>query len=62
MVSFLIDKARRENQKAIRLDILLGNAPAYKLYEAMGFVFIDRIELFYEDTGLVAFDLYEYVI
>ena len=41
------------------LDVLEGNLPAKKLYESVGFQYIERMELFYEDTGLAGFWLYE---
>ena len=62
MVQFVIDTARREKQKAIRLDVLVGNIPANRLYESMGFVFREKIALFYEDTGLTDYELYELVL
>ena len=62
MVQFVIDNARRKGQKAIRLDVLVGNIPANRLYESMGFELRDRITLFYEDTGYTDFDLYEMVL
>lgn len=51
-----------QNIKAIRLDVLGGNIPASKLYESMGFKYIETLKLFYEDTGLTDFLLYELVL
>lgn len=48
--------------KTVRLDVLLGNLPAEKLYRRVGFTYIGRTEIFYEDTGRCEFDLYEYVL
>ena len=62
MVQFVIDTARSEKQKAIRLDVLVGNIPANRLYESMDFEFRDKITLFYEDTGVTDFELYELVL
>ncbi|HIZ80165.1 MAG TPA: GNAT family N-acetyltransferase [Candidatus Lachnoclostridium stercorigallinarum] len=45
--------------RAVRLDVLEGNLPAKRLYESTGFQYIERMELFYEDTGLAGFWLYE---
>lgn len=62
MVREAIRIAGENRQKVIRLDVLKGNLPAEKLYKSMGFQFIERVKLFYEDTGLCEFDLYEYVL
>lgn len=63
---FLVENAVRlaveRKYKAIRLDVLTGNLPAEKLYLSTGFKFIQRVGLFYEDTGFCDFDLYEYKI
>ena len=62
MVAYAIDTCKEKNIKAIRLDVLATNKPAQKLYTSMGFVYIDTIQLFYEDTGLTYFLLYERII
>ena len=62
MVKYAIETARDAGMKAIRLDVLKGNVPAEKLYPAMGFVYVDTIKLFYEDTGRVDFELFELVL
>ena len=62
MVKYAIETARAVGMKAIRLDVLKGNVPAEKLYPAMGFVYVDTIKLFYEDTGRVDFELFELVL
>jgi len=59
MVNYVINYCKDKNMKAIRLDVLEQNRPAQKLYTKMGFVFLDKIQLFYEDTGLTDFLLYE---
>ena len=50
---------REQGKKVIRLDVLLGNLPAEKLYKRLGFSFVKRESLYYEDTGWCEFDLYE---
>ncbi len=60
MVRFAFEKAKEMKCKVIRLDILAKNTPSAKLYEKMGFHRIASIPLFYEDTGLTDFVLYEY--
>ena len=60
---FLVENAIRvalqKGCRVIRLDVLSGNLPACRLYESAGFQFVERRALFYEDTGLCDFDLYE---
>ena len=60
MVGEVMKIAEQNGQKTVRLDVLAGNLPAEKLYKSMGFSFVERVKLFYEDTGLCSFDLYEY--
>ena len=60
MVQFAIDRAAKNGQKAIRLDVLKGNVKAEKLYSGMGFRYLDTIRMYYEDTGWSDFELYEY--
>ena len=59
LVAAALKEAQKMGQKAVRLDVLEGNLPAKRLYESMGFQYIERMELFYEDTGLTGFWLYE---
>ncbi len=59
MVEHAITLAKAENKKAMRLDVLAGNLPAEKLYPKHGFELIETIEMFYEDTGLTLYKLYE---
>ena len=58
MVLFAIDTARRNKQKAIRLDVLKGNFPAEGLYKSLGFRKLHTLKMFYENTGWVDFELY----
>lgn len=59
MVAEVIRLAREGGGKAIRLDVLEENLPAHRLYRGAGFVWVERLLLFYEDTGWHNFDLYE---
>lgn len=54
--------AREKSWKALRLDVLEENAPALRLYERAGFVYIATKEIWYESTGLASFLLYEYAV
>lgn len=62
MVEYAILISRQNQQEVIRLDVLGSNLPAQKLYIKMGFEYIDTLKLFYEDTGLTDYLLYEYVL
>ena len=59
LVEYAIACARDAGMKAIRLDVLKGNLPANRLYEALGFQYVDTVSMFYEDTGWTDFELYE---
>jgi len=62
MVSSAIDICGKGSIKAIRLDVLKKNIPAAKLYMSMQFKYVDSVQIYYEDTGLTDFLLYEYLI
>ena len=59
MVAYAITTCRDSGMKALRLDVIYDNVPAQKLYSGMGFTHIETVKLFYEDTGLMDFMLYE---
>ena len=60
MVRYALELATESGMKAVRLDVLTGNLPAERLYLGMGFEYIETVNLFYEDTGWMDFQLYEY--
>lgn len=62
IVNFAISYAQENNYKAIRIDVYGVNEAGKKLYPSLGFVLVDTIELYYEDTGLAEYLMYEYVI
>lgn len=62
MTRFAIELARESGKKAVRLDVLKGNLPAEKLYRSVGFEYNGETQMFYEDTGITSFELYEYDI
>ena len=62
MVRFALDLARDMGRRAVRLDVLRGNLRARRLYTGMGFVRVAAVPMFYEDTGLTDFELYEYAL
>ena len=62
MVRFALDLAGNNGHKAVRLDVLKGNVRAGRLYIGMGFRKVAALPMFYEDTGLTDFELYEYTL
>lgn len=62
MIGKVIDSARRNNVKTIRLDVIEGNIPAAIVYTKLGFKYIETIKLYYEDTGWANFKMFEYII
>ena len=62
MVKKAIEIARNTGMKAMRLDVLNGNVYAEKLYTSCGFAYIDTIQLYYEDTGRTAFNMFELLL
>lgn len=59
MVEHAISLAKSEGKKAMRLDVLDGNLPAERLYPKFDFKLVATLEMFYEDTGLTLYKLYE---
>ena len=62
MVQAAAALARTKGWKALRLDVLEGNAPARRLYERAGFQYIATKQIWYHSTGLANFLLYEYAV
>lgn len=59
MVRETIRLARKNRQKAIRLDVLSGNRPALELYKGLGFQYRRSVQMYYEDTGWTDYLLFE---
>ena len=59
VVEEILQYARVNGKKAVRLDILGQNAVAEKLYTKCGFQFVQAKTMFYEDTGWTEFKMYE---
>ena len=59
LVRAAIDIAKRGGARVMHLDVVPGNVAASRIYEAAGFSLACTHEVFYEDTGLMAFDMYE---
>lgn len=62
MVRFVITQARAAGLRAVRLDVLEGNVPAERAYTALGFVYRGTLPMFYEDTGITNYEMYELVL
>lgn len=62
IMNFVKEEARRQGALAVRLDILVENTPAARLYESCGYVNSGNVTMFYEDTGWTECTLYELVI
>ncbi len=62
MVKYVIDLARKNKIKTIRLDVLGGNVPAERAYTKMGFQYLETLKMFYEDTGWTDYMVYELVL
>lgn len=62
LVEFAKEYGKETGRKTIRIDVTDGNLPAIKLYEKLGFVYIDKIDLNRGDHGLPLFLLYEYIL
>lgn len=60
MVHEAIRIARERHCKVIRLDVLSTNLSAHRLYSKIGFKEVSTLQLYYEDTGLTEYTLYEF--
>lgn len=59
-VEEILRYAKSCGKKAVRLDILGTNTAAERLYTKCGFKFVQAKAMFYEDTGLTEYKLYEF--
>lgn len=63
LVSHAIRTAKGWNQKAIRLDCIIGNDIPVKVYQSNGFKYVDTVSITYADIGVpMQFRLYELVL
>ncbi len=61
-VTAVINMAREQGIKTIRMDVLEHHMPAQRAYEKIGFRCAETVNMFYEDTGWTNFKMYEYLI
>ena len=59
MMAEIISLAMKKGKKAIRLDTLASNIPAQHMYEALGFEYRGKQNLYAENTGWTDFLYYE---
>ena len=57
-----IKEGTEMGKKAIHLDVYPGNLAASRIYLSEGFSYVGMYESYYEDTGTMAFEMYEYVL
>ena len=62
IMEFILTLAARQGMKAVRLDVYEKNIPAIRLYEKMGFSYVDTVDLGYSAYGLDRFRLYQYLL
>lgn len=62
IVNEIIDLAKIKRMKAVRLDALCCNTPAYRLYEDLGFINCGIQNWYASNTGFIDFYLYELVL
>lgn len=58
----IIETAKDSGKKAVRLDALVGNDPAHRLYQSLGFKNRGIQNWYAANLGYADFALYEYVI
>lgn len=61
-MEYLIETARSQGIKSLRLDTMPHYSSAIRLYEKMGFEKRNEIELIYPTTGKMTFCMYELVL
>ena len=62
LVRAAADISKKSGGKVLRLDVLGSNIPAQKLYPKLGFRYVETLKLYYDNTGLTDFLLYELVL
>ncbi len=62
LVQEAIKIAKSKGDKAVRLDALGTNLPAQHMYQSNGFKYIDKLNLYADNTGWIDFFFYEYII
>ena len=58
----MIELERKAGKKALRLDVIENNTTAEKLYQRLGFQYVQTKKLYYDVVGEMTFKLYELVL
>ena len=59
VVENILQIAKSEGRKSVRLDVLAACEAAERLYRSCGFTFVAAREMYYEDTGWTEYRLFE---
>ena len=62
LVENVIEQERKVGKKTLRLDVIENNTSAEKLYQKLGFQYIQAKTLYYNVVGEMTFKLYELVL
>ena len=62
LVENVIEQERKVGKKTLRLDVIENNTTAEKLYQKLGFRYIQTKTLYYDVVGEMTFKLYERVL
>ena len=62
LVENVIELERKAGKKALRLDVIENNTTAEKLYQRLGFQYVQTKKLYYDVVGEMTFKLYELVL
>ena len=62
LVEGVIEQERKAGKKALRLDVIENNTTAEKLYQKLGFQYVQTKTLYYDVVGEMTFKLYELVL
>ena len=62
LVENVIEQERKAGKKALRLDVIENNITAEKLYQKLGFQYVQTKTLYYDVVGEMTFKLYELVL
>ena len=62
MIEGVLELARAQGKKAVRLDALASNIPAQHMYQKSGFMYRGNRNQYAANTGWTDFYFYEYII